>query len=58
MIIFRGLVQILSLNSNVFFVPNVHILEFSCILKLLVSLNVEPHLIHLYNLANLSILVI
>jgi len=58
MIIFRGLVQILSLNSNVFLVPDVHILEFSCILKLLLSLNVEPHLSHLYNLANVLILVI
>jgi len=58
MIIFLGLVQILSLNSNVFLVPVVHKLEFSCILKLFLSSNVEPHLLHLYSLANLSILVI
>jgi len=58
MIIFRGLVQILSLNSKVFLVPVVHKFEFSCILKLLLSLSVDPHLLHLYSLANLSILVI
>jgi len=46
MIIFRGLVQILSLNSKVFLVPDVHKLDFSCILKLLLSLKVDPQLLH------------
>jgi len=58
MIILRGLVQILSLNSKVFLTPGIHKLVFSCKVKLKVSLKVDPQFLQQYNLANLSILVI
>jgi len=57
MIIFLGLVHILSLNSKVFLAPVAHKLVSLCLVKLKLSLKLDPQFLHLYIFANLSILV-
>jgi len=55
MIIFLGLVHILSSNSNLFLVSGTP--ELLCLVKLGLSLKLDPQFLQQYNLANLSILV-